>query len=212
MNEPDASAIAISQSSRVVEDFSIRGDAIIKSLSVNGSTGQSSIRLARSLMNDVDPDGRTWDQAYLRGAVKRISASERKVRIADVFCGCGGLSYGVNEAIQAAGMTPVHSLAIDIDPTVMEVHRRNLNPARHSLENLWAAVTTNYVALGDSVRYLETPKAISDDLRESIGKIDILLGAPPCEGHSTSNNFTRRRDERNKYYVLMPSLAIALGS
>ena len=210
MNEPNASECDSARSSPVTEDFSVQGDMIIRSLSVNGSTGQSAIRLIRSGANDVSTQGKIWEQAYLRAPVERISESGRKVTVADVFCGCGGLSYGVNEAIQAAGMTPFHALAIDIDPIAMDVHRRNLNPLRHSLENLWASVTTNYVALGDNVRYLEPPKAISDDLRESVGKIDILLGAPPCEGHSTSNNVTLRRDERNKYYVLMPSLAIAL--
>ena len=42
------------------------------------------------------------------------------VGIADVFCGAGGLTYGVTEAIREAGMTPRHILAMDTDPLVLD--------------------------------------------------------------------------------------------
>ncbi|MXY22114.1 MAG: DNA cytosine methyltransferase [Dehalococcoidia bacterium] len=188
--------------------------SIVRKLSVNGQLGTT---IASPPEGIVGLEARSaWDLTFLQGGVTQYQndgPSGEDIRIADVFCGCGGLSYGVAESVRAAGLTPVHFLAIDIDPVAMEVHRRNLDPLKHSLENLWASVTTNYSVnrhRDPSIRYLGTPRVLTDDLKESIGKIDLLLGSPPCEGHSTSNNVTRRTDERNKYYVLMPSIAIAL--
>ena len=188
--------------------------SILRTLSINGQRGSTIASIPKGI---ADPEAATaWDLAFLQGRVQQApyNASTGKViRIADMFSGCGGLSYGVAESVRAAGLNPVHFLAIDIDPAPMEVYRRNLNPLHHSLENLWASVTMNYSVnhhKDPPIRYLATPRVLTDDLKESVGKIDLLLGSPPCEGHSTSNNVTRRTDERNKYYVSMPSIAIAL--
>lgn len=194
-------------------EYTPDGNSIVRTLSVNGRSGATVAPVPRS---DIELEANTaWDMTFLQGMVQVQSEASNgdAVRIADVFCGCGGLSYGVSESVRAAGLNPIHSLAIDIDTVAMEVHRRNLDPMRYSLENLWASVTTNYSVnrhRDPSIRYLDAPKVLTDDLKESVGKIDLLLGSPPCEGHSTSNNVTLRTDERNKYYVLMPSLAIAL--
>ena len=189
-------------------------NSIIRTLSVNGQYGSAIAPTPNGAASVEAPTA--WDLAFLQGGIQQYQSDEsatKTIKIADVFCGCGGLSYGVAESIRAAGLSPIHFLAIDIDPVAMEVHKRNLNPLHHSLENLWASVTTNYSVnqfKNPPIRYLDTPKALTDDLKESVGRIDLLLGSPPCEGHSTSNNVTRRTDERNKYYVLMPSIAIAL--
>ena len=194
-------------------EYAPDGNSIVRTLSVNGRSGISLAKIPKT--NDKLEANSAWDTTFLRGAVQYQPdvPAGKPVRIADMFCGCGGLSYGVSESVRAAGLNPIHSLAIDIDPTAMEVYRRNLDPLLHSLENVWASVTTNYSVNHHSdsqIRYLAHPKVLTDDLKQSVGKVDVLLGSPPCEGHSTSNNVTRRNDERNKYYVLMPSLAIAL--
>ena len=195
-------------------EYASDGNSIIRTLSINGRRGSTTAPI---------PDGTAaleaysaWELAFLQGLVHQYrndAPAGQALRIVDVFCGCGGLSYGVAESVRAAGLRPIHSLAIDIDPVAMEVHRRNLNPLHHSMENLWASATTNYSVnrhADPPIRYLDTPKVLTEELKGSVGKVDLLLGSPPCEGHSTSNNVTRRTDERNKYYVLMPSLALAL--
>ena len=55
-------------------------------------------------------------------------------------------------------------------------------------------------------------KVLNEELRATEGNVDILLGGPPCEGHSNSNNLTRRNDPRNKYYIVMPAIAVALDA
>ena len=42
-----------------------------------------------------------------------------------------------------------------------------------------------------------------------IGKVDVLLAGPPCQGHSNLNN-RRRTDKRNQPYLTVPAVAIAL--
>ena len=36
------------------------------------------------------------------------------------------------------------SLAVDVDPIAIEVHRRNFDPEYYSTENLWGCVTNQY--------------------------------------------------------------------
>lgn len=137
------------------------------------------------------------------------------IGIADVFCGVGGLTYGVTEAIRELGMTPRHILAMDADPLVLDVYRRNFDPLISLAENIWMSVTTRYkVNPNGKAEFLRRDRVqiLLEELEEAIGKVDILLGAPPCEGHSTSNNNTRHTDSRNMYYVAMPFLAIALDA
>ena len=77
------------------------------------------------------------------------------------------------------------------------------------------SVTTRYkVNANGKAEFLRRDRVqiLLEELEEAIGKVDILLGAPPCEGHSTSNNNTRHTDPRNMYYVAMPFLAIALDA
>ena len=38
---------------------------------------------------------------------------------------------------------------------------------------------------------------------------DLLLAGPPCQGHSNLNNHTRRDDEKNELYLIVPAVAIA---
>ena len=129
-----------------------------------------------------------------------------------MFCGAGGLSYGVREAVLAAGMAPRVVLAADVDQVALDVYRRNFDPANHSSRNMWTSVTTNYSVRRKRAGFSSPPRLLTDDLRACQGQVDILLGGPPCEGHSTSNNRTRRADPRNMYYVAMPALAVALGA
>jgi hypothetical protein len=41
----------------------------------------------------------------------------------------------------------------------------------------------------------------------SLGPIDLLIGGPPCQGHSDLNNRTRRSDPKNRLYDRMARFA-----
>ena len=203
----------------VVEDFALEGrNRIAKRLSINGTAGTCSVSIREAFLSGAPQEvlKSAWDKAFLTRQIEypQPDDSTRVIRVADVFCGAGGLSYGVREAIQSVGLRASHVLAVDVDPVAVEVHRRNFDPERYSTENLWASVTNQYSTVGSrsDIRFLEEPRVLNDQLRACVGKVDILLGSPPCEGHSTSNNARRRADPRNMYYSVMPALAVALDA
>ena len=203
----------------VVEEFALEDSKrIAKRLSINGTEGRSnlSIREAVPLEASQEVLKLAWDKAFLTQQIEYPEPDDdaRAIRVADVFCGAGGMSYGVCEAIRSIGMRASHVLAVDVDPVALEVHRRNFDPEYYSTENLWGSVTNQYSAVDSEsgIRFLEEPRLLSDQLRTCVDKVDILLGSPPCEGHSSSNNATRRSDPRNMYYAVMPALAVALNA
>lgn len=198
----------------VRETFRRNDSRIVRSLKVHGAAGESSCR-SRA---DGDESDFAWlqsqfDHALLRGEVEHERRSRRRsVGIADVFCGAGGLSYGVREAVLAAGMTPEFVFAADNSTVALDVYRRNFDPEYCSSRNIWTSVTTSYSFRNGKARFVEDPRPLDGPMRLSAGRVDLLLGGPPCEGHSTSNNVSLRSDARNMYYVAMPALAVALGA
>jgi len=43
-------------------------------------------------------------------------------------------------------------------------------------------------------------------------RVDVVVGGPPCQGHSNFNNLTRRNDPRNNLYLTVPAIGVALGA
>ena len=203
----------------VVEEFTLEDrQRISKRLSINGTAATCSVAMGEALLLEPTQEvlKSAWDKAFLTQQIEYPEPDDgiRVIRVADVFCGAGGMSYGVSDAIRSIGMRASHVLAVDVDPVALEVHRRNFDPEHYSTENLWGSVTNQYSAVDSQsdIRFLEGPRLLSDQLRACVGKVDILLGSPPCEGHSNSNNATRRSDPRNMYYTVMPALAVALDA
>ena len=203
--------------SLVLEDFGIVNRRLVRRLAIGGVSGQSFVEaeLGFATVNRSPSEIQSaWDKKFLVGKIKHSpqQATARRIKIADVFCGAGGLSYGVQEAVWAAGLYPKFAFAADVDPVALEVYRRNLDPTHYSNRNVWTSVTTSYSTRKSRIAFSGPPRLLTEELKSCEGEVDILLGGPPCEGHSTSNNRTRRSDPRNMYYVAMPALAVALGA
>lgn len=118
---------------------------------------------------------------------------KKQLRIADVFCGCGGLTLGAKEAARRNGLGIDIRLAVDSDPSAIAVYRANFSPGGASrdqpLESLFDG------------RLGEVPTTREKMTVRQCGPIDILLAGPPCQGHSDLNNSTRRNDPRNSLYL-----------
>lgn len=120
------------------------------------------------------------------------SESKRTVRVADIFCGCGGLALGVAEAARRFGMATNIVLAVDSDDDAVAAFRLNFPKAR--------VETKDAATLFD--RHVGEP--LSDEelrCRRRVGQVDILVSGPPCQGHSNLNNRTRRDDPKNALYL-----------
>ena len=196
------------------EEFSFGNGQLVRRLSLGDAAGESAMEARADEIESLSGEGlqSAWDRLRMVDSkAMQVSLPTAEIRIADVFCGAGGLSFGVCEAIRAAGMAARAVLAADTNPVALNVYRRNFDPACYSSQSVWTSVTKSYSTRGGAV-FSTLPRVLDDELVRCVGNVDILLGGPPCEGHSTANNHTRRSDARNIYYVAMPALAVALGA
>lgn len=113
------------------------------------------------------------------------------MRGADLFSGCGGLTFGLMEACRAIGRVFEPVLAWDWDKAAMAVYQANFHPGQVRAEDILALLPG---APG-------SPASIEEScLIRTMGRLDILVAGPPCQGHSNLNNHTRRNDKRNSLY------------
>ena len=98
------------------------------------------------------------------------------INVLDLFCGCGGLSYG----FESAGYQIV--LGIDNDKKALETFELNHNEAKSICGDI-------------------TQIHAEDINRVTGGKpIDVIIGGPPCQGMSLSGP-RKFDDPRNKLYL-----------
>jgi DNA (cytosine-5)-methyltransferase 1 len=99
---------------------------------------------------------------------------------------------GAVEAARSRGKAAEIVLAVDKDADALAVYERNLLAANSKARN------------GDLASLFALPgrtfTAAEKALRTEIGRLDILVAGPPCQGHSDLNNQTRRQDPRNQLY------------
>ena len=147
------------------------------------------------------------DAAFLKSARPPYEALRPRLSIVDLFAGCGGLTLGAAEAARSLGLGIEVKLAVDLDPDAAAMYRANFPEADvrlRAVEDIFDG------AHGSEL----TP--IERRTRDELGAVDILVGGPPCQGHSDLNNHTRRADPRNALYgrmaraaeVLLPTLVL----
>ena len=136
------------------------------------------------------------DWAFLRSTVPPVSISipNREVQVVDVFCGCGGLSLGVREACRSLGFGCAVALAVDSDDAAASCFARNFADANIQSSDVGKIIDGR---LGDRL----TPR--EKHWTACVGPLDLLVGGPPCQGHSDLNNFSRRSDPKNSLYLYM---------
>lgn len=123
------------------------------------------------------------------------------MRVVDLFSGCGGLTLGLEQAATATGQRLDITLAVDFEVEATAVYAMNF-PSAH-VET--AAVESYFDGeLGASPTPIEQATAAAHP------GIAILMGGPPCQGHSNLNNRTRRRDPKNVLYARMARAAEVL--
>ena len=123
------------------------------------------------------------------------------IRVVDLFAGGGGLSLGIAEAARRVGRGTRIVAAIENDPQTADVYALNFPTAKLIRDDVGKIFDG---APGRPVTRRES------DLRDQIGKVDVLLAGPPCQGHSDLNNHTRRQDPRNQLYVRVARAAEVL--
>jgi DNA (cytosine-5)-methyltransferase 1 len=129
------------------------------------------------------------------------------LRVVDLFCGCGGMSLGLKEAARRARLDLEVRLAVDTERHALDVYETNFEGAPTREDDV-AALFPGVVG-----NPLTKPEMT---LATAVGAVHVLVGGPPCQGHSDLNNHTRRRDPKNALYlrmarateVLLPSVVV----
>ena len=129
------------------------------------------------------------------------TATGEALRIVDLFAGVGGLTLGIQQAGSALGRPLEVVLAADHDQTAMAAYQRNFPGARTRAGDVEDLLD------GDVGGALTTTEA---GLAADCGRVDLLVGGPPCQGHSAFNNATRHTDGRNRLYLRMVRAAEVL--
>ena len=102
----------------------------------------------------------------------------KSLKAIDLFCGCGGLSLG----IENAGFKVV--FANDIDKTCLETYKRNFD------------IEEENVFCGDIANLNKDYSLIKTDITD----LDLVCGGPPCQGFSMANRQRVIDDPRNYLY------------
>lgn len=111
------------------------------------------------------------------------------------------MSIGLEEAARRTRHRMEVRLAIDKDPFAARVYRANFPRA--------GIVSADVRDLFDGQPGDEA-SAVEELVLEFVGELDILLGGPPCQGHSNLNNHTRGNDPKNGLYLAMARAAETL--
>ena len=131
----------------------------------------------------------------------RFEDLPRPLRVVDAFAGTGGLTFGCALAALDAGRGTDVRLAIDFEQSAVDAYLVNFPQSR--------AECAPVEVFFDS----ETGSSLSErelSTKQTVGRVDILVGGPPCQGHSNLNNHTRRNDPKNRLYLRMARAAEVL--
>ncbi len=104
-----------------------------------------------------------------------ISEKTTDFRILDLFCGAGGLSYGMEKNSHFKTI-----IALDNDPTVAETFRKNM--------------PNSEVIIGDITNIKVKEELINKSRRNHI---NMIVGGPPCQGYSNKGKKLGLADPRN---------------
>jgi DNA (cytosine-5)-methyltransferase 1 len=126
------------------------------------------------------------------------TASSELRYIVDLFCGAGGLSLGFHEAAKQQGYELETAVAADNNPIFLACYQKNFRPLETIAEGLDRILRSDIQG-----RLTSGEKR----LREVSPSVELVVGGPPCQGHSDLNNSTRRNDPKNSLYFLMARAA-----
>ena len=173
--------------------YRIVKDDIVRRIQVRGRGVKTSKLPIPVWVDRTQPTVNIYDLAWLAAKERpRVRASAQEIRAVDLFCGCGGLTLGIREAARGLGCAFRSVFASDINKEALNIYAKNFQP--DIIDNKPIEKSVN----GDLGAEMTAEELVFCD---KVGKIDILVAGPPCQGHSNLNNHTRRDDPRNLLYL-----------
>lgn len=158
------------------------------------------------------PKERDFYISYLDGDLYRIGSEKLStLNYIDLFSGGGGLSLGIKNSARFLGMDARMAVSVDNDPIVTKLVEQHFSPIVSRTKSIEELIRYEVDLSGNLKDFITPPVILDAQIEQFRGKIDLLVGGPPCQGHSNLNNQTRHFDPRNLLYLVMPAFAIALN-
>ncbi|MGH8736729.1 MAG: DNA cytosine methyltransferase [Burkholderiales bacterium] len=120
------------------------------------------------------------------------------MRTVDLFSSCGLMSQGAADACRVLGKRFAPVLAVELNSIALDVYKTNFAPKRAECGDIRKLVNGRLGAKRTRVE---------KQFLKKLGEIQLVLGGPPCQGHSDLNNYTRRADPKNSLYNRMARFA-----
>lgn len=190
------------------EQFEKKRGGLVRTVTAGSLKATSTLKIKGTVAKET-PLPHQWWQHILRGVKPEVTRAG-SIHTVDLFCGSGGLSLGAAKAIEAVGMHHVPLAAVDVDDEALAVYNLNFKPATVLQANVASFVDYHVYGRGESAELAYEPEIIDARLASFIGRVDLVLAGPPCQGHSNLNNHTRRSDPRNMLYVCVAATIVAL--
>ena len=134
-----------------------------------------------------------------------VASTGDAIRSVDLFSGCGGLTLGIHELCRRMKTKHVVEFANEWDPNALNIFSRNFKPAKANSLDI-----NSMFSAGHRKTPTKAERAFLEDHMNAM-EPDLLVGGPPCQGHSDLNNHTRRQDDRNNLYFRMSRAAALLN-
>ena len=172
-----------------VETYTAKGRTLIRRIKLRDGTFTESIIKGSTIQNQqVTSDD--YDIAWLKSKEQPIFPEWREeIRMVDLFSGTGPMTLGIVEAGRATGINVVPVFAIDFEKNAAKNYSYNFPKCDVVNDDILKYIDGD---LGKPITQAET------DTLDRVGHIDMVIGGPPCQGHSDLNNHTRRNDPRNQ--------------
>ena len=160
--------------------------------------------------SEVDTAHSEWWFGFLRGDRTWDDPAKESLAVVDLFCGAGGFGLGTALAASCFDRRAVFHAIADTDIAAMEVYGQSLPVRTRISDSLATIVDYSVDQIGQSPVFDYPPEIMQIDLGIEVGKTDLVIAGPPCQGHSNLNNHTRRNDPRNDLFVATAAIAVAL--
>lgn len=142
-----------------------------------------------------------WAAECKKSVWPQSASGADELRVVDLFSGCGGLSLGALLAATQLGLRLKVALAADIWRDAFDVYRHNFS---RFLETGLTLDLSDFVSDAGSLFLSEMGR----DIASSVGRVDVMVAGPPCQGNSNLNNSSRRDDPRNLLYTIPVAFGI----
>jgi len=154
-----------------VAEESVTEESVAEESVTEESVAEESVeKLVKEKLQDL-----VGKEYFSNNKQSNIGTDDKKIKVLDLFCGCGGFTKGLEDA----GLNVV--AGIDHWNPAVESYRKNFNHI--CLEK-------------DLTTY--TPEKFSDET--GVKDIDILVGGPPCQGFSLAGK-RDKKDPRNSLFM-----------